>query len=117
MPLRTMSKPKAAPFTSSISGRRFRLAGVAALVTVLGFLVWHATLAAQTETGRISVLYTRIDGSINPAQEDLLKQSIQVCQADRHNILLIGLDTPGGLGQSMREMLKTILNAPVPVIT
>jgi len=117
MPLWTMSKPKAAPFTPSISGRRFRLAGIATFVTFLGFLVWHAALTAQTEPGRVSVLYTRIEGSINPAQEDLLQQSIRICQSQGHDILLIGLDTPGGLGKSMREMLKMILNAPVPVVT
>ena len=64
----------------------------------------------------VSVLYCRIEGSINPAQEDLLEKVIQVSQEDGHAILLLGLDTPGGLGQSMREMLKMILNAPLPVV-
>jgi membrane-bound serine protease (ClpP class) len=77
----------------------------------------HSALTAQTGPDRVSALYTRIDGSINPAQEDLLQQSIRVCRSQGHDILLLGLDTPGGLGQSMREMLKMILNAPVPVIT
>ncbi len=93
------------------------LAGLLVCILALGSPTSPRALAVQPASERISVLYTRIDGSINPAQEDLLKQSIQACQADRHDILLIGLDTPGGLGQSMREMLKTILNAPVPVIT
>jgi membrane-bound serine protease (ClpP class) len=63
------------------------------------------------------VLYARIDGSINPAQEDLLRDALQTCVRQDHAFLLLGIDTPGGLGKSMREMVQTILNAPVPVVT
>lgn len=96
---------------------RTRLALTAFLVLVIWSMALDQTTRALTGSDQVSVLYTRIDGSINPAQEDLLQQSIQDCQTNGHDILLIGLDTPGGLGQSMREMLKMILNSPVPVIT
>ncbi len=96
---------------------RRRLALTAFLVLVIWSMALDQTTRALTGADQVSVLYTRIDGSINPAQEDLLQQSIQDCQTNGHDILLIGLDTPGGLGQSMREMLKMILNSPVPVIT
>lgn len=69
--------------------------------------------STQTDT----VLYARIDGSINPAQEDLLRNALQTCVQEGHAFLLLGIDTPGGLGKSMRVMVKTILNAPVPVVT
>ncbi|WP_244147425.1 NfeD family protein [Desulfovermiculus halophilus] len=71
--------------------------------------------ASAADAPQVSVLYARLDGTINPAKKDLLDRAIQTCTEDGHDLLLVGLDTPGGLGQSMREMVKTILNSPVPV--
>ncbi len=62
-----------------------------------------------------SVLYLEIDSAISPAQEDLLEQALEVCAEDGHDMLLVRLDTPGGLAESMRNMVMQILNAPVPV--
>jgi len=72
---------------------------------------------APREQKKVSALYARIDGTINPAQEDFLKQALSACTQQGHDLLVLGLDTPGGLGKSMRDMLKLILNAPVPVVT
>ncbi|MFW6054307.1 MAG: NfeD family protein [Thermodesulfobacteriota bacterium] len=85
------------------------------VLAVLCPALWTPSQSIAAKTN-VSVLYCRIDGSINPAQEDLLETAIKVAQEDGHEILLLGLDTPGGLGQSMREMLKMILNAPLPVV-
>jgi membrane-bound serine protease (ClpP class) len=71
--------------------------------------------AAAADNSQMSVLYARLDGSINPAKEDLLQQALRTCAKDGHHVLLLGLDTPGGLGQSMRDMVKMILNAKTPV--
>lgn len=83
------------------------------LVICLCVLLSAPQLQAET---RVSALYCRIDGSINPAQKDLLEKAIATCTEEQHDLLLLGLDTPGGLGQSMREMIKLMLNAPVPVL-
>lgn len=65
----------------------------------------------------ISVLYLRIQGTINPAVKDLLNQAIQKARAKDYDSLMLGIDTPGGLGSSMRNMVQSILNSPVPIIT
>jgi len=62
-----------------------------------------------------SVLRLRIQGSINPAQEDILREALTAAQSADHNLLLIQLDTPGGLGETTRNMVKLIHNAPLPV--
>ncbi len=83
-----------------------------------GLLLLFNISAAQDDPGqRINVLYLQIDSSISPAQSDMLDNALALCQDEGHAFLLIRLDTPGGLGQSMRDMLKSILNAPVPVAT
>ncbi|MDD4951282.1 MAG: nodulation protein NfeD [Desulfovibrionaceae bacterium] len=61
------------------------------------------------------VLYVQMASTISPAQEDLLRESLARCRDQGFQMLLLRLDTPGGLGESMREMVKMILNSPVPV--
>lgn len=84
-------------------------------LTLSIFTPARVSQAAAADNSQISVLYARLDGSINPAKEDLLQQALQTCAKDGHHLLLLGLDTPGGLGQSMRDMVKMILNAQTPV--
>ena len=84
----------------------------------LGLLVTCNLLleAANNSKAQTTALYARLDGSINPAQVDWLQNAIKSCEQNDYDLLLIGLDTPGGLGQSMREMVKIMLNSPVPVL-
>lgn len=64
---------------------------------------------------RVTAHVLSIQGSINPAQEDLLREAIDQSVKDRSNLLVVRLDTPGGLGETTRNMVKLILNAPLPV--
>jgi membrane-bound serine protease (ClpP class) len=57
-----------------------------------------------------------IDGSINPATADFIDDSIAKAQASGASALIIRLDTPGGLLTSARTIVKSMLNAPLPLI-
>jgi membrane-bound serine protease (ClpP class) len=57
-----------------------------------------------------------IDGSINPAVDDFIRESIGRAKSNGARALVIQLDTPGGLLSSTRTIVKEILGAPVPVI-
>jgi membrane-bound serine protease (ClpP class) len=57
-----------------------------------------------------------IDGSINPAVDDFIRESIARAKSNGARALVIQLDTPGGLLSSTRTIVKEILGAPVPVI-
>ena len=57
-----------------------------------------------------------VDGGINPAVDDFIRESIRQAYADGAKALIIQLDTPGGLLTSTRSIVKEILGAPVPVI-
>src|SRR5262245_39309949 len=57
-----------------------------------------------------------IDGSINPAVDDYIRESIGRAKSNGARALIIQLDTPGGLLSSTRTIVKEILAAPVPVI-
>ena len=57
-----------------------------------------------------------IDGGINPAVVDFIRENIHRAHAEGARALVIQLDTPGGLLSSTRSIVKEILGAPVPVL-
>ena len=57
-----------------------------------------------------------IDGGINPAVDDFIRESIRRARTGGAKALIIQLDTPGGLLTSTRSIVKEILGAPVPVM-
>jgi membrane-bound serine protease (ClpP class) len=74
---------------------------------------WSRAAAPGTGPGLVRIV---IDGSINPAVADFVRESITRAAADGVPALVVQLDTPGGLLPSMRVIVKDILAAPVPVI-
>jgi membrane-bound serine protease (ClpP class) len=70
--------------------------------------------SAAAKAGDIEVM--RISGSINPGVADFLKNAVEKASSDRAACLIIELDTPGGLAESMRQMVQTILSSPVPIV-
>lgn len=80
------------------------------LVLLLGI-----TSGGQAAPGAVWVL--GIDGAIGPASADYLIRSLDQAQAQGAQLVVIRMDTPGGLDSAMRQMIKAILASPVPVAT
>jgi membrane-bound serine protease (ClpP class) len=57
-----------------------------------------------------------VDSAITPAVAKYIIKSIEESSSARSQGLIILLDTPGGLDLAMRDIIKEILNSPVPVI-
>jgi membrane-bound serine protease (ClpP class) len=57
-----------------------------------------------------------IDGTINPAVDDFIRESLGRARANGARALIIQLDTPGGLVDSTRAIVKEMLATAVPVI-
>ena len=72
------------------------------------------TIEVQASSSRIDVL--EVEGTINPVLVDYIKRGID--QAEENNAIacIIQLDTPGGLDTAMRDIVKDIVNAQVPVV-
>jgi membrane-bound serine protease (ClpP class) len=62
------------------------------------------------------VLLLKAEGVVNPAMSDLIEGALKRAGAERAAALIIELDTPGGLDTSMRQIVKAIMNSPVPVV-
>ena len=58
-----------------------------------------------------------ISGAIGPAFDDYIKKSIDLAIENDAKAFILELDTPGGLDQSMRSIIQTILNSDIPIIT
>jgi membrane-bound serine protease (ClpP class) len=64
-----------------------------------------------------TVYIIKISGSINPAIADFVEKGIHKASADGASCLIIEIDTPGGLAESMRKIVMAIFASKVPVIS
>ena len=58
-----------------------------------------------------------VQGPIGPATRDFVTRSLETADDRDAALVVIRLDTPGGLDASTRDIIKAILNSPVPVAT
>jgi len=61
------------------------------------------------------VILVPLEGAIGPASAHFAKRSIERAAKDGAELVILQIDTPGGLDTSMREVIKAILASPVPV--
>ncbi|WP_409310513.1 NfeD family protein [Pseudomonas putida] len=80
---------------------------------LLLLLLLGITPGGQAAPGAVWVL--NIDDAIGPASADYLVRSLSQAQAQGAQLVVIRMDTPGGLDSAMRQMIKAILASPVPV--
>ncbi|XPV69662.1 MAG: NfeD family protein [Halarcobacter sp.] len=63
-----------------------------------------------------NITHIKIQDAISPATAKYLNNAFKETKKNNSKLLLIQLDTPGGLASSMREMIQDILNSKIPVV-
>lgn len=82
------------------------------------FLFLLVTLGWSSMALSASQVWTlSIDGAITPASSNYFISHLEEARQQDIDLLVLQLDTPGGLSASMREMIKAILASDVPVAT
>lgn len=89
--------------------RVLRLLAVAAVLTAF----WPILPAGASEP---HVLLATLDGVINPITDNYILNATDRAVQGHATALIIAMDTPGGLDTSMRDIIKKILGAPIPVV-
>lgn len=88
-----------------------RLRLTATLIAIAGL----AVSAASRAEGRAVVL--DIEGALGVATAEYIVTGIKDAQAENAKLIIIRMDTPGGLMEPMRDIVQAILGSSVPVVT
>lgn len=75
-----------------------------------------STDAAPATVAAARVVELRIDDEIEPVVAEYITEGIDEAARSNADLILITMNTPGGLGESMREIVQRILRSPVPVV-
>jgi len=94
----------------------------AALVLLAMLAVRPATAAAATappaaDSGAGTAAVLEINGPIGPATSRYVVHGIEAAHANGSRVVVLELDTPGGLDSAMRDIIRAILASPVPVVS
>ncbi len=88
-----------------------RLRAVAVLLAIAA-----AMLSAPAQAAKRAIVLN-VDGVIGPAMADYLVREIDAAKPDQDGVIVLRMNTPGGLDTSMREIISAMLASPVPVVT
>lgn len=71
--------------------------------------------ATKSEHGNRPAVVLELDGPIGPAGSDYVVRGIAKAAETGASMVVLRLDTPGGLDTSMRAIVRSVLASPVPV--
>ncbi len=77
----------------------------------LAILFLCATLPARSEIARID-----LNGAIDPVTAGFVVRGIVRAEREHANFLLLRIQTPGGLGSSMEEIISKMLSSKIPIV-
>ncbi len=78
------------------------------------FILAISTVAARADT---NVVVLNIKGAIGVATADYVLSGIEHAETSNSDLIIIEMDTPGGLMAPMRDIIQAILGSSVPVAT
>ena len=82
-----------------------------ALFAFFILFLWHTGWAAKND-----IYIIKVSDAISPGVAEFVKDGIETAEKDGAACLIIELDTPGGLAESMRRIIQSILGSKVPVV-
>lgn len=79
-------------------------------------LIIFAKISLAAPASNMAILLS-INGSIGPSMQDYIHRGIDDAIKQKAELIIIKMDTPGGLDKSMRAIVKDIIASPIPIVT
>lgn len=93
------------------------LVWLAAITAGLAPALNSAVAASAPVAAPPPIVLLTLDGAVSPATADYVVRGIRKAVDQKAGLVVLRIDTPGGLDKSMRSIIKEILAAPIPVVT
>ncbi|MEZ8622089.1 nodulation protein NfeD [Vibrio splendidus] len=77
------------------------------------FLLLFSSVFAQAD----DVWVIEVNGGIGPATSDYLTREIEQAHDEQAKLIILKMNTPGGLDSSMRDIIRSITTSPIPIAT
>lgn len=88
------------------------------LLSALVLMAWQTSAAENTPSpDSKQAMLLVLDGSVNPGTAHYLVSNLQSAQEENYDLVIIQMNTPGGLDLAMRDIIREILASKIPVAT
>jgi len=85
------------------------------MLRILALLLLAQWMALSPARAASSVILLELNGIIGPASKDFVLRGLESAQTRGADLAVLRMNTPGGLDNSMRDIIQAILASPVPV--